>query len=122
MDYLYKVEIELDDDKIIADGKNELSDIYEEIREIFKSKNIPEAENNEHKLIFATKEKKYVYMQMALDEIGEISIKPYIKKLLWYNNDRGEGYCEDWLYQSRTGDYTSDKAIINRGKHKEKTF
>lgn len=38
----FKVEIELDDEKIISDGRYELEDIYDAIRKCFVDEHIPE--------------------------------------------------------------------------------
>lgn len=123
MDYLVKMEIELDDEKIIAEGKYDLNNVYKEIRSIYKSEQIPEVTNDEHTLAFSTDEsEKYVHMYAALNRVYNSEISSYLKKMLFYSNDRGEGYCEDALYQLKTGDFTSDKAIINKGKKSTNKF
>lgn len=101
MKYRYKLEIELDDEKIISDGKYEIKSIYETIRGMFADEGIPEVKTDSHMLVFASnKTDDKEFSKFGLIETTLMDSKwfrPYIKKLLWFNSEYGKKYCENAL-------------------------
>lgn len=99
MDYRYKIEIELDDEKIISDNKYVIESIYEAIRGMFSDEGIPEIKNGEHTMTFVSNRyDKDDFAAMALVEntlFDSEWFRPYVKKMIWYNIAYGKDYCED---------------------------
>jgi hypothetical protein len=89
MDYRYKIEIELDDDKIISDNIYVLESIYENIREMFADEEISEIKTNAHMLVFASNKSddkelaRFGLIETTL--IEEDWFMPYVTKMMWYD-------------------------------------
>lgn len=89
MNYLYKLEIELDDEKIISDGIYSLESIYDGIRSIFAEEGISEIKAQDKALVFASNNNddkefaKFGYAETFL--IEQKWFAPYVKKMLWYD-------------------------------------
>lgn len=100
-DYRFKVEIELDDDKIISENKYDKDGIYDTIRSLFKEKGIAEKPFDGKTMVFySSRQDEQIYGEFALLKCGLIMadwIRPYIKKMYWYNADYSDDYCEDVL-------------------------
>ncbi len=105
MDYRFKVEIELDDEKILAEDKYELSDIYAAIRHMFAKQDIPEVDSDSHMIVFvSTKTDDKEFAKFGLVEMSLMDSKwfrPYVKKMFWYNADDGTDYYEDIIEEDR---------------------
>ncbi len=101
-DYRYKVEIELDDEKILREHKYDLESIYNTIRQWFNERNTDENVSNEKSLVFASsRQDDKAYGCFALIKCRLMRsewFRPYVSKMLWYNTDEGEGF-EDVLYE-----------------------
>lgn len=99
MEYRYKLEIELDEDKIISDGKYEIDSIYDTIRSWFKKTEIPEVKNDDHMMTFISdRYDKDDYAEFGLIETDLMDadwFKPYVKKMLWYNRENGKNHSEN---------------------------
>lgn len=99
MDYRYKLEIELDDEKIIADNKYVIESIYDSIRSMFADEGIPEIKNDSHTMTFISK--RYDKDDFAAFGLVETTLmdskwfRPYVKKMVWYNSAYGESYFEN---------------------------
>lgn len=97
--YLYKLEIELDDEKIVKDNKYELSSIYDTVKYYFEQENIQNLKSDEHIMTFISNEHDD-FASFGLIE-GEIMTKdwfrPYVKKMIWYNAYHGKNHSEDAL-------------------------
>lgn len=110
MNYRYKIEIELDDEKIISDNIYVLESIYENIRKMFADEGINEIVDNSHTLTFTSdgKEKNdwgkmWANLTMLFEEKW---FRLYAIKMLWFDNEYGvvnredvlKGWLEDnWL-------------------------
>ncbi len=105
MKYRYKIEIELDDEKIIREGKYEIADIYATIRSWFAEEDIPEVKNDSHTLTFiSARTDRDDFARMGLLEVSLIKVpwfKPYVTKMLWYNNSYGADYVENVIEEFR---------------------
>lgn len=113
MDYRYKLEIELDDEKIIADNKYVIESIYDTIRGMFADEGIPEIKTDSHMLVFASnKDDDKEFARFGLVETTLMDskwFKPYVKKMIWYNRLYGKDYkeniiAEDEHYRKKYGD------------------
>lgn len=87
--YIYKIEIELDDEKIIDEDKYEIADIYSAIRKMFADEGIEEIKNNSHTLVFASnKEDNRELSRFALIETTLIDkdwFMSYVKRFMWFD-------------------------------------
>lgn len=105
MDFLYKVEIELDDEKILADDKYYVEDIYAMIRKWFADEGIHEVENDNHMLVFASNkddDKEFARFGLVETELMDSKwFRPYVKKFMWYNRLRGKDYKENILAEDK---------------------
>lgn len=99
MDYRYKLEIELDDEKIIADNKYVLESIYEGIRGMFADEGIPEIKTDSHMLVFAsnkTDDKEFARFGLVETTLLEEDwFLPYVKTFMWYDTLYGVVSQED---------------------------
>lgn len=105
MEYLYKLEIELDDEKIIADDKYDIDSIYDTIRSWFKEEGIPEISKDNSVLIFASNkddDKEFSRFGLIETELMDAEwFRPYVKKMFWYNNEYGKNYREDIIAEDK---------------------
>lgn len=105
MKYRYKLEIELDDEKIIADDKYEIESIYETIRGMFADEGIPEVKTDGHILVFASnKTDDKEFARFGLIETTLIEKKwfmPYVKRMMWYDTIYGFVSQEDVIKVAR---------------------
>lgn len=101
MEWRYKLEIELDDEKILADDKYSLKDIYEGIRQMFADEGIPEIKTDSHMLVFASnKRDDKEFARFGLIETTLIEqdwFLPYVTRLMWYDTIYGEVSQENVL-------------------------
>lgn len=106
--YYYKVEIEIDEEKVIADHKYKLDSIYKSIRNMFlRSDNSIEEIVKEKTRIFITTDPNSNDATLCYPAVviaKRTCYKDYITKLLWYDNDEEDGieYCEDVLNTIKT--------------------
>ncbi len=100
-DYRYKVEIELDEGKILQDNKYSLENVYKSVCKSFIEKGIEENRTNNNTLIFSTsREDDAAFSDVWIAIVNLIRaewFRPYVAKLLWYNAYEGEDYFEDTL-------------------------
>lgn len=91
-DFAQKVEIVLDDEKILSDDIYELNDIYRSIKDMFTQKGMHDVSQG-NKLIFISREgEKDAYCTCGLNVNNLYDsewARPYLKKMLWYNGSRG---------------------------------
>lgn len=89
MNYRYKVEIELDDEKIIKDGEYELDSIYDSVRQIYAEEGIEELKTNSKVLTFVSKNDddkefaKFCAAQNSLLESGWFISA--VKRMTWFD-------------------------------------
>lgn len=93
-EYLYKIEIEMDVKKILADNEYDIDEIYKTIREFFAEENIVEIPNDRGILIFAsckTDDKelsRFGLIEMSL--LLQDWFLKYVKKMTWFDKIYGE--------------------------------
>lgn len=99
MDFRYKLEIELDDEKIIADNKYVIESIYDTIRGMFADEGIPEIKTNTHMLVFAsnkTDDKELARFGLIETTLIEKDwFMPYVTRMMWYDTLYGMVSQED---------------------------
>lgn len=92
MDYAFKVEIALDDEKILADQVYDLNDMYKTIRKMFTEKGMHDISDGNGRLIFISKKgEKDAFCTCGLNVNRLYDSKwasPYLKELLWYNGSK----------------------------------
>lgn len=105
MDYRYKLEIELDDEKILADNKYVIESIYDSIRGMFADEGIPEIKNNTHMLVFAsnkTDDKEFARFGLIEGALLESDwFMPYVTRFMWYDTLYGTVSQEDVIKVAR---------------------
>lgn len=101
MDCIFKVEIKLDEEKVLAEGVYYPKDIYKAIIETFKEFDIPRLKSdNEKMLAFGTEKRaKFGKVWLAVLKIEESFIMPYLTHYKWYNFETGE--VEDIIKESK---------------------
>lgn len=99
MDYRYKIEIELDDEKIISDNKYVIESIYEAIRGMFANEGIQEVKSDSHMLVFAsnkTDDKEFARFGAIECSLLESDwFLPYVTRFMWYDKLYGRVSQED---------------------------
>jgi hypothetical protein len=105
MEWRYKLEIELDDEKILADDKYYLEDIYNAIRQMFANEGIPEIKTDSHMLVFASNKRddkefaRFGFIEKTL--ISSDWFLTYVKRMTWYDTIYGKVSQEDVLKVAR---------------------
>ena len=95
--YYYKVEIEIDEEKVIADHKYSLEKMYSAIRNIFIKDGLREIQNGKTLTFIGdnTDEHCVATNWNAVALYKKQWCKPYVKTLRWYDNTDNEEYFED---------------------------
>lgn len=105
MDYRYKLEIELDDEKIISDNKYDKNSIYKTIREMFADEGILEVKSDRHMLVFAsnkTDDKEFARFGLIEKTLLNADwFMPYVTRLMWYDTLYGVVSQEDVIKVAR---------------------
>lgn len=103
-EYLYKIEIEMDDEKILADQECDINKIYDAIRAWYAEENIKEIPNDRGILIFAcsdtnekvdTKLARFIVVEETL--LKQDWFVKYVKKMTWFDKIYGDVSEEDML-------------------------
>ena len=101
--FSYKIEIELDDEKIIAEKKYDIKSIYSAIRDLFAREKIKEIKSHvPNMLTFASNKKdskelgRFGAVESAL-LVKDQRLLPYISKVTWYDTLYNKVNTEDVL-------------------------
>ncbi len=90
MECKFKVEIEIDEEKVLNENRYSLDKIYKAIDKIFIDSGISKLDAN-GALVYATdKHNDFSKILASINNIYLSQIKPYIKSAVWYNNELGE--------------------------------
>jgi hypothetical protein len=105
MDIKFRVEIEIDDEKVIAEDKYYLEDVYAAIDKVFKDNNVPKLKSDSEKfLIYGTKKhEKFSNIWLAILAIDESEIMSYLSSFKWFNYETGE--IDDIIEESKQRAY-----------------
>lgn len=97
--YRFKVEILIDEEKVIKDDKYEPKDMYDCIRKMFKRFHLPEIKTDKpYHLIFTDKGGKKDLGGLGaavMDLYNSDWFRRYAEKFLWYERENKEFYKED---------------------------
>lgn len=102
MEYRYKLEIELDEDKIRADGEYTVEQLKQYIINECAELDITTIVEQEGTMIIIYNGDNSIFWGrfgiIETDLYYETTwFRKYAKKMYWYNHDRGADYCEDSL-------------------------
>ena len=102
MKYLYKVEIEVDNEKVIREKKYMLSSVYECIDNAFKRNDVPkiEEESIESTLVYGTTDEElFGKIWATIMAIDKPEVMDQLKKFIWY--DYTDNTYEDIIEESK---------------------
>ena len=109
MEYRYKLEIELDEDKIRADGEYTVEQLRQHIIDSFADVGITNMVEDGKTIIFIDNSYNFDYFArfglIASDlYYDEPWFSKYANKMLWYNAEHGNDHCEDVIAVFTRGD------------------
>lgn len=103
-DYVFKMEIEFYDEKIIAENKYDLSYIYETTRKYFEEEQIHEIKTHCNTLVFVSYEINPYFAKMWVTANRLMACEWFndsVKSFKWFNRENGDYYMEDILHEWR---------------------
>ncbi|MBO5577417.1 MAG: hypothetical protein J5956_14135 [Ruminococcus sp.] len=109
MEYRYKLEIELDEDKIRADGEYTVEQLRQHIIDSFADVGITNMVEDSKTMIFIDNTYDFDFFArfgLIVSDLyyDEPWFCKYAKKVLWYNNGHGKDHCEDVIETFIRGD------------------
>ena len=104
IDYLYKITVEIDDEKIRTLGEHDVDNVYRVVRNTFAKCDFTERSKDNRRLIFTIQDCKDAFSDVGLatNTLYDSWIGKYIKRMDWY--DAGDGSTEDMLEEIRSFD------------------
>ena len=104
VEYLYKITVEIDDEKVRTLGEHDLDAVYRTVRDTFTRCDFTERSKDNHKLIFTIEDCKDAFSDVGLatNALHDSWLGKYIKRMDWY--DAGDGSTEDVLAEIRSFD------------------
>lgn len=108
---MLKLEIKLDDNKIIADKKYNLDSIYRVLDEAFARQGIRRTQDQDGTLYYIGASQKYGSFGGIITSLHEKSwFMDYVVKWLWYNSDNGEDE-DDFAIDDVLYHYTKKESV-----------
>lgn len=97
MDYLYKLTVEIDDDKVLRLQRHDLRAVYQTVRDTFAGCNFQEQSQDDRELIFTIGEGKDSFSEVGIvtNSLYDSWLGPYLKRMEWY--DASDDSTEDVL-------------------------
>lgn len=97
MDYLYKLTVEIDDDKVLRLQRHDLGAVYQTVRDTFAECNFQEQSQDDRELIFTIGEGKDSFSEVGIvtNSLYDSWLGPYLKRMEWY--DASDDSTEDVL-------------------------
>ena len=101
IDYLYKITVEIDDEKIRTLGEHDVDNVYRVVRNTFAKCDFTERSKDNRRLIFTIQDCKDAFSDVGLatNTLYDSWIGKYIKRMDWYDAD--DGSTEDMLKEIR---------------------
>ena len=95
MDYLYKITIGIDDDKVLSMRQHDLNAVYKTVRNTFARCNFKEQESENGSLVFTIGKGKDSFSEVgiATGVLRESWLGKYLNKMEWY--DASDDSTED---------------------------
>lgn len=102
-DYLYKITVEIDDDKVKRLNQHDLDAVYQTVRDAFTEQNFSDVSEGKQ-LIFTIKQDRRAFsaVGLATNSLYDCWMGKYIKRMDWY--DAEEDSVEDVLKEFKTFD------------------
>lgn len=106
MDYLYKLTVEIDDDKVLRLQRHDLGAVYQTVRDAFAGCNFQEQFQDDRELIFTIGEGKDSFSEVGIvaNSLYDSWLGPYLKRMEWY--DASDDSKEDVLRE--IGDFDEE--------------
>ena len=81
MDYLYKLTVEIDDDKVLRLQRHDLGAVYQTVRDAFAGCNFQEQSQDDRELIFTIGEGKDSFSEVGIvaNSLYDSWLGPYLK-------------------------------------------
>lgn len=97
MDYLYKLTVEIDDDKVLRLQRHDLGAVYQTVRDTFAGCNFQEQSQDDRELIFTIGEGKDSFSEVGIvtNSLYDSWLGLYLKRMEWY--DASDDSTEDVL-------------------------
>lgn len=101
IDYLYKITVEIDDEKIRTLGEHDVDNVYRVVRNTFAKCDFTERSKDNRRLIFTIQNCKDAFSDVGLatNTLYDSWLGKYIKRMDWYDAD--DGSTEDMLKEIR---------------------
>ena len=109
MDYLYKLTVEIDDDKVLRLQRHDLGAVYQTVRDAFAGCNFQEQSQDDRELIFTIGEGKDSFSEVGIvaNSLYDSWLGPYLKRMEWY--DASDDSKEDVLRE--IGDFDEEYGL-----------
>lgn len=97
MDYLYKIAVEIDDEKVLSLQQHDLNAVYKTVREAFADCSFNELSTNDNQLVFVIGDGNDSFSEVgiAANALHDSWLGKYLKKMEWY--DMSDDSTEDML-------------------------
>lgn len=118
MDYLYKLTVEIDDDKVLRLQRHDLGAVYQTVRDAFAGCNFQEQSQDDRELIFTIGEGKDSFSEVGIvaNSLYDSWLGPYLKRMEWY--DASDDSQEDVLreigdFDEKYGYYSTTEEMVS---------
>lgn len=118
MDYLYKLTVEIDDDKVLRLQRHDLGAVYQTLRDAFAGCNFQEQSQDDRELIFTIGEGKDSFSEVGIvaNSLYDSWLGPYLKRMEWY--DASDDSKEDVLreigdFDEKYGYYSTTEEMVS---------
>lgn len=118
MDYLYKLTVEIDDDKVLRLQRHDLGAVYQTVRDAFAGCNFQEQSQDDRELIFTIGEEKDSFSEVGIvaNSLYDSWLGPYLKRMEWY--DASDDSKEDVLreigdFDEKYGYYSTTEEMVS---------
>ena len=97
MDYLYKVMVEIDDEKVLSLQQHDLNAVYKTVREAFSRCNFKEVSTDNKQLVFVIEDGNDSFSEVGIvtNALYDSWLGQYLKRMEWY--DSSDDSTEDIL-------------------------
>ncbi len=125
MNYFYKVEMTIDEEKVLADGQ-ELDDVYDDLCSCFYN-DCFQKERSGSVFTFGTlKKEKCGMMWYGISSAYKSWLKPYFKAILWYIEPLGivENILAEWYadYAYKFEIIVDEEKVLAEGKKTDEVY
>lgn len=118
MDYLYKLTVGIDDDKVLRLQRHDLGAVYQTVRDAFAGCNFQEQSQDDRELIFTIGEGKDSFSEVGIvaNSLYDSWLGPYLKRMEWY--DASDDSKEDVLreigdFDEKYGYYSTTEEMVS---------